>query len=237
MAAEAQLTAAVRTSSIRRPSRLMVIKVFVCAGSTAELEGLEAVVRSAAGLEFVGSNLGGVDFSEEMEGANADVLLRRVFAGSLSEAGAGLDDPIDVPTVLIVEESEFDAAVAAMQGEDSMIRGVLPEWASEREIQIALEAAATGLLVLHGDIAEQTAHAPSPPSVSASEVPGEALSPREREVLNLLAAGLGNKEIAWQLKISDHTVKFHVTSIFNKLSVSSRAEAVAVGIRRGLIAL
>jgi DNA-binding NarL/FixJ family response regulator len=49
-------------------------------------------------------------------------------------------------------------------------------------------------------------------------------------VLNLLAAGLGNKEIAWQLKISEHTVKFHVTSIFNKLNVSSRTEAVTGGV-------
>lgn len=237
MAAEAQLTAAVHTTSIRRPSRVKVIKVFVCAGSAAELEGLEAVVRSAAGLELVGSNLGGVDLAEEVEGADPDVLLRRVYAASLSESGSGWDDTIDLPTVLIVEQSEFDAAVAAMQGEDSAIRGVLPGWASDREIQIALEAAATGLLILHGDIAEQTAHAANTPSPSATEVPGEALSPREREVLDLLAVGLGNKEIAWRLKISDHTVKFHVTSIFNKLSVSSRAEAVAVGIRRGLIAL
>jgi DNA-binding NarL/FixJ family response regulator len=65
----------------------------------------------------------------------------------------------------------------------------------------------------------------------------EHLSPRESEILNLLAAGLANKEIARQLKISDHTVKFHVTSIFNKLNASSRAEAVALGIRRGLILL
>jgi len=66
---------------------------------------------------------------------------------------------------------------------------------------------------------------------------GQALSPREGEILNLLAAGLGNKEIAWQLKISEHTVKFHVTSIFNKLGASTRAEAVALGMRRGLIVL
>jgi DNA-binding NarL/FixJ family response regulator len=63
------------------------------------------------------------------------------------------------------------------------------------------------------------------------------MSPRESEILNLLASGLGNKEIARLLKISDHTVKFHVTSIFNKLGVSSRTEAVAIGIHRGLIVL
>jgi two-component system, NarL family, response regulator YdfI len=124
-----------------------------------------------------------------------------------------------------------------MQAEDSTIHGVLPAWATDREIQVALEAVATGLLILHGDVVEHSAAKPNPSLVSAAEVHAESPSPREREVLNLLAAGLGNKEIASQLKISDHTVKFHVTSIFNKLRVSSRAEAVAMGIRRGLIAL
>jgi DNA-binding CsgD family transcriptional regulator len=53
----------------------------------------------------------------------------------------------------------------------------------------------------------------------------------------MLAEGLGNKEIAWRLKISEHTVKFHVTSIFTKLNASSRTEAVTLGVRRGLIFL
>ncbi len=74
-------------------------------------------------------------------------------------------------------------------------------------------------------------------SRASSASPGQQLSPRESEILNLLAAGLGNKEIAARLGISEHTVKFHITSVFNKLSVSSRAEAVAIGVRRGLIIL
>jgi NarL family two-component system response regulator YdfI len=63
----------------------------------------------------------------------------------------------------------------------------------------------------------------------------QSLSPRENEILHLLAAGLGNKEIAWKLKISEHTVKFHVTSILNKLGASNRTEAVAMGVRQDVI--
>src|SRR5438128_1516404 len=63
----------------------------------------------------------------------------------------------------------------------------------------------------------------------------EALTPREIEVLRLLAAGLGNKEIASRLAISEHTVKFHVSSIMGKLGAASRTEAVTLGIRHGLI--
>ena len=63
----------------------------------------------------------------------------------------------------------------------------------------------------------------------------DALTPREREVLEMLASGLSNKEIAWRMKISEHTVKFHVASIFAKLDVSTRTEAVMQGIRKGLV--
>ena len=63
----------------------------------------------------------------------------------------------------------------------------------------------------------------------------QALSPREIEVLSMLAEGLGNKTIAWRLGISEHTIKFHLSSIFSKLNASSRTEAVTLGIRHGLI--
>jgi len=63
----------------------------------------------------------------------------------------------------------------------------------------------------------------------------QTLTPREIEVLRMVAEGLGNKEIASRLGISDHTVKFHISSIFAKLGASSRTEAVTVGIRQGLI--
>jgi DNA-binding NarL/FixJ family response regulator len=63
----------------------------------------------------------------------------------------------------------------------------------------------------------------------------EPLTPRELQVLRMLADGLGNKEIAANLGISEHTAKFHVTQILGKLAAGSRTEAVAIGIRRGLV--
>jgi DNA-binding NarL/FixJ family response regulator len=63
----------------------------------------------------------------------------------------------------------------------------------------------------------------------------EALTPREIEVLRLLAEGVGNKEIASRLGLSEHTVKFHVASIMGKLGAESRTEAVTMGIRHGII--
>ena len=65
----------------------------------------------------------------------------------------------------------------------------------------------------------------------------EPLTPREVEVLRLLASGIANKQIADCLGISDNTVKFHVAAILGKLGAASRTEAVAIGIRDGLILL
>jgi DNA-binding CsgD family transcriptional regulator len=67
--------------------------------------------------------------------------------------------------------------------------------------------------------------------------PASPLTPREVEVLGMLAEGLGNKQIAARLGISEHTVKFHVASIFTKLHASSRTEAVTIGARAGVILL
>ena len=214
-----------------------MIKVLVCANSTVELTRLEAAVRSAPSLELVGSSLGRSGLRQQLADTQTDVLLECSVLDDLEESRLPDLDSNGVARVLLVAESEFALALAAIQTVDPPFRGVLPMWATAREIQTAIEAAASGLLVFHPDMAEHLAKtSDTAPRASGASL-WQQLSPRESEILNLLAAGLGNKEIALRLKISDHTVKFHVTSIFNKLSASSRTEAVAVGIRRGLIVL
>ena len=72
----------------------------------------------------------------------------------------------------------------------------------------------------------------------AGEIPlVEALTPRETQILSLVADGLANKAIAARLGVSDETVKFHLTSIFGKLAASNRTDAVRIALRRGLIPL
>jgi two-component system, NarL family, nitrate/nitrite response regulator NarL len=82
----------------------------------------------------------------------------------------------------------------------------------------------------------QESIAPYEPARADSSV-GSNLTPREREILALLADGLANKQIAARLGISKNTVKTHLELVFDKLGVSSRAEAVATGVRRGLLLL
>ncbi len=133
----------------------------------------------------------------------------------------------DIPAVILTEDlfetSEYRNDVKAR----------LPANATAAEVLAAIQAAAEGLVILTSAQAESLfLHPPvrqnAPPMI-------ETLTARELQVLRSLAQGSPNKEIADQLGISEHTVKFHVASILGKMQVASRTEAVSQGIRRGLI--
>jgi two-component system, NarL family, response regulator YdfI len=133
------------------------------------------------------------------------------------------------PLLLLSADPDPEWLSAALR---AGVRGVIPRDAPEQEIAAAIEGAAAGLVVLHPDwvenaITRRVAGAPA----------AEPLSPREIDVLRLMAEGASNKTIAWKLEISEHTVKFHVNSILSKLRAGSRTEAVMLGVRRGLVPL
>jgi len=113
----------------------------------------------------------------------------------------------------------------------------LPRESSENEIVSAVLAADSGLVLLDPEITKELASQTRSVTTTADSLAEnlEELTAREVEVLRLMAEGYGNKQIASRLGISDHTVKFHISSILAKLSVSSRTEAVTQGIRMGLI--
>ena len=114
--------------------------------------------------------------------------------------------------------------------------GVLHADASSDQIHAAIQAAGLGLMILDPDQANVlTERVPRTPDDRDFEL--EELTPRELEVLSMLADGFGNKEIAARLRVSEHTVKFHVSSILSKLGASSRTEAVTAGIRKGWVLL
>lgn len=116
-------------------------------------------------------------------------------------------------------------------------RSVLPRDATPDEIIAALEAAAVGLVTLPAELAADFVSATRGPIARPAGPPTQPLTRREVEVLGMLAEGLANKNIAARLGISEHTVKTHVASILTKLDAFSRAEAVAIGARQGLILL
>jgi DNA-binding NarL/FixJ family response regulator len=113
--------------------------------------------------------------------------------------------------------------------------------AGATELARAVEAVASGLVVVQPPLAQRlfapAGRSRAPNAFAGSETGGESLTAREHEVLQLVAEGLPNKLIANRLGISEHTVKFHITSILSKLDASSRTEAVRLGAHRGLVIL
>jgi DNA-binding NarL/FixJ family response regulator len=113
------------------------------------------------------------------------------------------------------------------------INAIISRDVNSEELQLAIGAAEAGLVLLHpSSVRNLTARRLQPPPFDRDV---EQLTAREREVLRLISEGLGNKEIAARLAISEHTAKFHISSILGKLSVASRTEAVSQGIKKGLI--
>jgi NarL family two-component system response regulator YdfI len=135
------------------------------------------------------------------------------------------------PAVEIVILTTYDDDEYIVRGLRAGARGYLLKDTSRKVLFETIRAAARGESLLPAAVVEKVvAHLAEPQPVEAG-----MLSGREQEVLALLAQGLANKEIAARLHIAERTVKAHVASVFNKLGVNSRTEAVAVALRGGLL--
>ena len=207
------------------------IRVLVSAASAVRRSGLEALVRSAPVLKLVGSVAGLGTLRSSVSGLQPDIVLADLPAPDpeLWLARSALEAHATV--VALIDEPDASWAARALR---TSVRAILPRDSSEEEIHSAIYAAHRGLVLLDPNVTNELAS--RVPSGSMTISPDE-LTPREIEVLRMLAEGLGNKPIAARLAISEHTVKFHISSILDKLGASSRTEAVTVGIRMGLILL
>jgi two-component system nitrate/nitrite response regulator NarL len=181
--------------------------------------------------------------------ASSDPLVRAGLAGLLAGAGITVTvepgQPVDVAVwdtasapppplgpgaapVLALVSTEADARSALARGASgAVLRSV-----DGATLQAALAALERGLLAVEGSFSSLRP-APEPIAVPTAE----GFTPRERQVLQLLARGLSNREIAEALEISAHTAKFHVNAILQKLGVDGRTEAVVRAARLGLVTL
>ncbi|HEX9039134.1 MAG TPA: response regulator transcription factor [Ktedonobacterales bacterium] len=174
------------------------------------------------------------DWLERVRPARGVVTLGAIAGGAGRPDRAGPRDPGGRALALgpII-------AIARLVTEAGLAFGALPRDASPEEIITATAAVAGGLTVLDRRLALETLAAVETPRLTRETLTDgdEPLTAREREVLQLLAQGIPNKQIAQRLRISEHTVKFHVSAIMTKLSAASRTEAVTTAARRGLLLL
>jgi two-component system nitrate/nitrite response regulator NarL len=166
-----------------------------------------------------------------------DPVRRRGLAAMLEAAGHVLTDEtpdvelcdLDRTNSPLPKEAEAPVVALTTGSPAGSPAGVLAPDATAEQLDAALRAVFAGLVVRYPSAPETRGFAP------AEDMP--LLTPREREVLGLIAEGLSNKEMARRLAISVHTVKFHMEALFTKLDATSRAEAVTKGLRGGVIEL
>ena len=157
-----------------------------------------------------------------------DVLL--VASGELFLAGvrnrSGFEELFsETPTLLLADDPGTSLLRSAAR---MKIYSVLPYTATPRQLLAALSATAAGLAVTVPRV---------PPSRPESIAGDEHLTAREVEVLRLMARGQRNKQLAATMHISEHTAKFHVSSVMAKLGARTRTEAVTIGVMHGLVAI
>ena len=209
----------------------IVIRVLVVSPQSGVRRELERVVARDPGLRLIGACESLASLDGLTDENRPDVVLlgpgpeaQRPMALRL-EHETGRDA---TPLVVLLDDLDRNAAAQALR---AGARAALPHHASPLEIGAAIRGAMAGLASVPAAFAISMLDADSP------DGRGRVLTPREREILTLLGEGLVNKEIAVRLGVSEHTVKTHLAAIYEKLDASNRAEAVATGLRRGLIML
>lgn len=216
-----------------------MIQIAIHAASSITQAGLESLLQTVPGFEVVATAYP-TPISQLLEEYAPDILLVEGFAlntETIQQLAENLTESSQMALVVLAPIPQRNVVLQAIA---LGVSALLPPSASLTELVAAIQAAVLGLFVLHPEFSAAIRESGSlllsdgnPESLDQDE----RLTPREMEILGLLSRGLGNRAIAAQLQISEHTVKFHISTILSKLNATSRTEAVAIGLRRGLIML
>lgn len=219
------------------PGDMADLRVLVVADDPLARAGLASLLGEQPGLTIVGRASSLDDLAAAVEVYRPDLLLWDLGWNPVASlerlAGSAARLPV---AALVSEESHAPGAWSAGA------RALLRRDADPVQIATALVALACRLTVVDPAFTAVLAQPmePAPPAAWDDRSPApliEPLTPRELEVLRLMAEGLPNKAIAGRLQVSEHTVKFHVNAILGKLGVASRTEAVVRATRLGLVLL
>ncbi len=198
-------------------------------------EGLRLILETAEGIELAGEARDGAEALRLVGELAPDVVLMDLRMPGMDglTAIARLQETHPEVAVIILTTYREDDLI--LQGLRAGAQGYLLKDTDRATLLDAIRAAARGETLLTPEImASLLAQTQTRPGPTPSDQ-GPVLSDREREVLAGVARGERNKEIAFRLGITERTVKAHLSSIFNKFGVDSRAAAIAVAAQRGLL--
>jgi NarL family two-component system response regulator LiaR len=195
-------------------------------------EGLRAFLELQEGIEVVGEAADGEEAVEEAERLRPDVLLMDLVMPRLDGVGAMRELRRRRPEIRVIVLTSFAEDERLLPAIQAGAAGYLLKNVEPRELARAVRAAHEGQALLDPAVAARLVEAIAQP---AGEPPRAALTPREREVLALVAHGLSNKRIARELAVSEKTVKTHVGHVLAKLGATDRTEAAVRAVRSGLL--
>jgi len=208
-----------------------MIRVLIADDHMVVREGLRAILETASDLLPVGEATDGAEAVRLVQERAPDVVLMDLRMPGMDGIEAIRQIKARYPHVQAVILTTYDDDDDIVRGLRAGARGYLLKDTGRNALLEAIRAAARGESLLPSEVIDKVvAHLQGPQPVER-----EMLSAREAQVLALLAQGSASKEIAQRLGISERTVKAHITAIFNKLGASSRAEAVAIALRNGLL--
>ncbi len=202
----------------------------MAATSAVRRAGLENIIRSHADFHLAGSYGTVAGLLSFARNAELDVMV--IDSDSISDL---LLEPMEDTAIVLLTEIIDPRTIAHLLR--SGVRAILSRESDPDEVLSGIYAAHDGMVLLNTSVAESLTAVYGDQPLDTEAESSEEITSRESEVLRMLAEGLVNKDIAARLGISEHTVKFHISSILNKLGASTRTEAVTLGIRRGLIAI
>lgn len=213
------------------------VRVAVVAPAPALRAGLSSLLSASADVEVAAEAAALGDLRLPLD--EVDVLVVAAESAWREELEEALTQPGSAAVLLLVgnDEAALRWLAARAQPLGARAWGALSLESSADELLAAARALSQGLVaaapaLLQPLLTRQLASGDEP-----GDLPAGALTERETEVLQLLAQGLANKQIALQLGISEHTVKFHVSAVYGKLGASNRTEAVRLGVRQGWVTL
>jgi NarL family two-component system response regulator YdfI len=204
------------------------IRIAVAATSAVRRAGLESIIRSHAEFQLAGSFGTVASLAPLARSRDLDVVI--IDSNSIHDLL--LEPTLEAAIVLLAEVSDARSISRLLR---SGVRAILSRESEPEDVLSAIFAVHDGLVLLSMPAAESLAAVFGDQAPEFEDELSEEITSRETDVLRMLAEGLVNKDIAARLGISEHTVKFHISSILDKLGASTRTEAVTQGIRRGLI--
>ncbi|MBV6438059.1 MAG: response regulator transcription factor [Anaerolineae bacterium] len=205
------------------------MRVLVIAEGVLARAGLAALLADVAEVDVAGQIAPAGGLSDDLETHHPDAV---VFDLGYDPARWTVAlSTLTTPALLLLPDTASAYSVAAAVPNGPPLALLLRE-GDPRRLAYALSALDAGLTTLDPILADALL-----PSGANDDTPVEKLTPREAEVLQLMAAGLTNKAIGLRLEISANTVKYHVNTILSKLGAQSRTEAVVRGSRLGLVML